>query len=276
MGLAPDLVRSGFLLAGAVLLVCIFGLPSCRLPFIFLRCTGGVTALLVVSLSGLGVERLPDCSALASALDSRRVPLSLLVAPQCLLSSPRLTSWVLGRVAGGDAPVLLGVERHRAGLWPAVLPAQETRLRLLAARAALAQLDLPVLGYAPGGRAVPSATLLRDNGFIFSAELRGVRDLGSGDLLAGRVLGRAPWHWERAEPWWCRALVLGAARAARSGRLVRVSVPAAFVGRPGIAQAVLDAVDIAMHHGARPTTYAALWPRRARVTPRSALRAAAR
>jgi predicted deacetylase len=62
---------------------------------------------------------------------------------------------------------------------------------------------------------------------------------------------------EAAEPWRCRALVLGVARAARRGRTVRIAVHAADLDRSGARQAVLDAVDIALHHGAEPTTYAA-------------------
>jgi hypothetical protein len=165
--------------------------------------------------------------------------------------------------------VLRGLDRlagrPRPDRWigtTAVLPAHETRLQLIAARAALAQLDLSVDCYAPAGWLVPPGTLdvLRRNGFRVCAELRGVRDLETGELLSGRVLGPgpAPWHGERTEPWWCRAMVLGAARAARLGRVVRLALPAVELARPGIAGAVMDAVDIALHHGALPTTYSAL------------------
>jgi predicted deacetylase len=57
------------------------------------------------------------------------------------------------------------------------------------------------------------------------------------------------------EPWSCFALVLGVARAARRGGLVRLSVDAADLARPGPRQAILDAIDIATHHGAEPSTY---------------------
>lgn len=241
-----------------------------------------VTALLVVSVSGLRGARLSVCSSLAATLDERGVPLSLLLSPHHLATAPRLADWVRGRVAGGDAPLLRGVERlagrPRPGWWLgsglAVLPAHETRLHVIAARAALAQLDLSVLGYAPPGWLVPAGTLevLRANGFTVCAESRGVRDLGSGGLVPGRVLGPGPWRGERTEPWWCRAMVLGAARAARAGRLVRVAVPAGDLGRPGVLQATLDAVDIALHHGAEPATYASIVP----LTARSTLRVAAR
>jgi uncharacterized protein len=230
-----------------------------------------VTARLVVSVSGLAGAPLAAGRSLAAQLDSRQVPLSLLVAPRQLAATPAVADWVRARVALGDAPVLRGLERlagqPRPDTWlatagMAVLPAHETRLQLIAARAALAQLDLTVDGYAPPGWLVPPGTLevLRLNGFSVCAELRGVRDLSTGDLVAGRVLGPGPvpWHGERTEPWWCRAMVLGAARAAKLGRLVRLAVPAADLERPGIAGAVLDAVDIALHYGAVPTTYPGL------------------
>jgi uncharacterized protein len=225
-----------------------------------------VTARLVVSVSGLGGAPLDTTEWLATELDRRHVPLSLLVNPLRLATAPAVTDWVRARVADGDAPMLRGLEhvagRPRPDRWltgAAVLPAHETRLQLIAARAALAQLDLDVDGYAPPGWLVPPGTLdvLRLNGFRVCAELRGVRDLATGELLPGRVLGPgpAPWHGDRTEPWWCRAMVLGAARAARLGRVVRLALPAVDLARPGIAIAVLDAVDIALHHGALPTTY---------------------
>jgi predicted deacetylase len=251
-----------------------------------------MTARLVVSVSGLGGAPLDATGWLAAELDRRSVPLSLLVTPPRLAAAPHVADWVRTRVQRGDAPVLRGLERLAGRLRPdrwlpgmAVLPAHETRLQLIAARTALAQLDLTVDAYAPPGWLVPPGTLdvLRRDGFRACAELRGVRDLGSGALVPGRVLGpgTAPWQGERTEPWWCRAMVLGAARAARLGRLVRLAVPAYGLARPGIASAVIDAVDIALHHGAEPVTYPALAGpvlpvQRTRLTPRSVRRAVAR
>jgi predicted deacetylase len=240
-----------------------------------------VSARLIVSLSGLGGCPLDVPARLSAELDRRGVPLSLVVTPARLAVAPAMTEWVRSRVAGGDALLLRGFDQLAGHLnparWPvrtAVLPAHETRLQLIAARTALSQLDLTADGYAPRGWLVPPGTLdvLRRNGFRVCAELRGVRDLHSGELLPGRVLGPgpAPWQGEHTEPWWCRATVLGAARAARLGRLVRVAVPTAGLARPGIAAAILDAVDIALHHGARPTTYPGLITSPALPRPRSA------
>jgi uncharacterized protein len=246
-----------------------------------------VSARLIVSVSGLG-SCPPDVPArLAAELDRREVPLSLVVTPSRLAAAPAMTEWVRKRVDGGDALLLRGFD-HLAGhlnpaRWPkrtAVLPAHETRLQLIAARTALNQLQLTTDGYAPRGWLVPPGTLdvLRRNGFRVCAELRGVRDLQSGELVPGRVLGpgTTPWQGEHTEPWWCRATVLGAARAARLGRLVRVAVPASGLTRPGIAAAILDAVDIALHHDARPTTYQGLITPPALPSPRSATRSTRR
>lgn len=59
----------------------------------------------------------------------------------------------------------------------------------------------------------------------------------------------------RAEPWWCRALVMGAGRTARRGGVVRLAISAKQLALPGPRQALLDAVDLSLHHGARPTGY---------------------
>ncbi len=242
-----------------------------------MRRTKRVSARLVVSVSGLGGP-LDAIARLATELDRRSVPLSLVITPARLRAAPAVADWVRSRAVAGDALLLHGCDHVAGRLSPArwsvgaaVLPAHETRLQLVAARAALTQLDLTVDGFAPRGWLVPPGTLevLRRNGFRVCAELRGVRDLDTGHLLPGRVLGPGPvpWQGQHTEPWWCRAVVLGAARAARLGRLVRVAVPAASgLARPGIATAILDAVDIALHHGAEPTTYAGLISQPARST----------
>ncbi|NEW59565.1 DUF2334 domain-containing protein, partial [Nocardia cyriacigeorgica] len=59
----------------------------------------------------------------------------------------------------------------------------------------------------------------------------------------------------RAEPWWCRALVMGAARTARRGGVLRLAVSGAQLGRSGPRQAMLDAVDLALYHGAVSDVY---------------------
>jgi predicted deacetylase len=63
----------------------------------------------------------------------------------------------------------------------------------------------------------------------------------------------------------CRVLVLGAARIARRGGLVRIAVDAADLGRSARRSALLDAVDAALHHGASPSTYSTIIERLAHV-----------
>lgn len=218
-------------------------------------------------MSGLAANPLHATARLAAELDRRAVPLSLLITPKRLLGAPEVTGWLRGRAADGDALLLHGFDRPasrpRPAWWPPVgvtgLPAHETGLQLVAARAALGQLDLAVTGFAPPGWLIAGGTLnvLRRNGFEVCVEMRGVHDLASGALLPGRLLGFG--RGQRTEPWFCRAAVLGAARAARLDRLVQLTVSAADLDRPGVAGAVLDAVDIALHHDARPTTYPGLF-----------------
>jgi hypothetical protein len=51
---------------------------------------------------------------------------------------------------------------------------------------------------------------------------------------------------------------MGAARAARKGQLIRLAVDTTDLARSGPRQALLDAVDIALHHGATAVTYPTL------------------
>jgi len=85
-----------------------------------------------------------------------------------------------------------------------------------------------------------------------------VRDLRSGTTVSSRVLRIG--GGTKTEPWRCRALVLGAARTARRGGLVRVHINAKDLTRSGPLQAVLDALDLAAHHGAVPTRYQLAMP----------------
>jgi predicted deacetylase len=52
-----------------------------------------------------------------------------------------------------------------------------------------------------------------------------------------------------------RALVMGAARTARCGGVLRLAISAAQLSRSGLHQAMLDAVDLALFHGAAGEVY---------------------
>lgn len=228
---------------------------------------GTVTARLIVSLSGIRPSTLDVATTLSGELDARNVALSLLVVPRV----PGPVGWLRERQRAGDAVLQHGYD-HTAdpiGAWGArtvarigrraefaALPAHEAGLRIVAGAVLLERLGLPTDTFAaPRWLASPGTMdALRRRGFSLCADATAVRDLRSGLVHRSRVLGFGNWG-EQAEPWWCRALVLGAARAARRGGLVRLAVDAVDLTRPGRRGALLDAVDLALHHGARPHTY---------------------
>lgn len=232
---------------------------------------------LLVSLSGIRSATLDDCASLTEQLDARRVPASLLVVPR-FPGGRTVLDWARARRDQGDAIMVHGYD-HTAdpiGSWGsrtvthlgrkaefATLPAHEAGLRLYAARVLLERLELHTDGFVPPRWLASSGTLraLRHRGFRLCADATAVRDLHAEQVHRGRVLGFGMFgmaHGERAEPWWGRAMVLGAARIARRGGLVRIAVDASDLARDGRRSALLDAVDIALHHGARPSTYTAV------------------
>jgi predicted deacetylase len=224
-----------------------------------------VTARLLVSLSGINVRTLDRAAALSDELAARGVPLSLLLAPRVAGAdqTAAVLGWVGERRAAGDALLQHGYEHatapraSRRGEF-AALPAHEAGLRLSAAATAMERLGLRPDGFVPPRWLASPGTLvaLRRTGFVLCADLLGVRDLRAGTVHRGRVQGFG--FGERAEPWWCFALVMGAARMARRGGIVRLAAGTADLVRPGPRQALLDAVDIALHHGARAVTYPGL------------------
>lgn len=220
----------------------------------------GMSARLVVSLSGIGTRTLHRCVELAEQLDLRGVALSLLFAPRVagLGQTSVVVDWVRHRHARGDALLLNGFDlthapRRRAEFGS--LPAHEAGLRLTAARRTMENHGFELDSFAPPQWAVSLGTLsaLRRNGFTLCADLTKIHDLRAGIVHKGRVHGLQ--YGERVEPWSCFALVLSVARAARRGGLVRLAVDAADLARPGPRRAILDAIDIATHHGAVATTY---------------------
>ncbi|MFC9789296.1 DUF2334 domain-containing protein [Rhodococcus sp. NPDC127528] len=223
---------------------------------------------LIVSVSGIRDETRERVAEFAAELDGRRVPLSLLVAPRLkdkyrLVRDEPTQEWLRSRLAGGDAVVLHGYDqaatkKRRAEF--AALPAHEATLRLLAADRVMEETGLRTrLFAAPRWQASPGAvSALPRTGFRLLAGATGIHDLERGTVTRARVLGIGDGH--RAEPWRCRALVLGAGRTARRGGLVRLAVTAKQLAQPGPRQALLDAVDLALHHDARPAVYR--WDRR--------------
>lgn len=236
-----------------------------------------VPSQLLLSLSGIRSATLDDCAALIADLEVRRVPASLLVVPRNP-GGNAVVGWIRERRQRGDAVLTHGYD-HTAdplGAWGsttvarlgrraefAALPAHEAGLRLHAATILLERLDLRTDVFAPPRWLASAGTLqaLRQRGYRVCAEATAVRDLRANQVHRGRILGfgmlgLAPG--ERATPLWCRAMVLGAARTARRGGLVRIAVDATDLASTGRRAALLDTVDIALYHRAHPCTYAAL------------------
>ena len=196
-------------------------------------------------------------------MDTRSVPVSLLVAPRLkggyrLDRDPGTVEWLSSRRSTGDAILLNGYDdaatKRRRGEF-AALPAHEANLRLMAADRVLEHLGLRTrLFAAPGWTASPGTiNALPQNGFRLLADLHGITDLVRQSTVRARVLGIGEGF--LAEPWWCRLLVLSAERVARRGGIVRVAVAARHLRKPGPLQAMMDAVDLALLQGCAPTVY---------------------
>lgn len=227
-----------------------------------------VDAELVVSLAGVTPRALHRCADLASELERRQVPLSVLY-PASIGEGP-VTEWVRERTSCGDGLLLHGYDHQvpptdrpvvslaRKAEF-AALGAHEARLRLIAAKAAMENTGLTPHGFAPPRWLASPGTLdaLRENGFQLCADQYGVRDLKTGEVRRTRVQEFASQS-QRTETIRCFALVLATARAARRGGLVLLGVEAADLARPGLCQAQLDAVDVALENRAFGTTYAKL------------------
>lgn len=230
-----------------------------------------VTAQLLVSLSGITAWTLDRSAELSDELASRGVPFSMLFAPKIAGSDQPGTvlTWVRRQQAAGNALLQHGYDhaadtrtrtiRRRAEF--ASLPAHEARLRLTASATTMERLDLTTDAFVPPRWVASPGTVLalRNKGFAMCADVMGIRDLRTGIVHRGRIQGFG--FGERTEPWWCFALVMGASRAARRGHLIRLAVDTTDLARSGPRQALLDAIDIALHHDATPLTYPALLTR---------------
>ncbi|MEW2014924.1 DUF2334 domain-containing protein [Rhodococcus sp. NPDC076796] len=229
---------------------------------------------LIVSVSGIKNDTYEHAAEFARILDGRSVPLSLLVAPRLkdkyrLAADVPTQEWLRARRDGGDAIVLHGYDqaatkRRRSEF--SALPRHEARLRLMAADRVMEQTGLRTRVFAaPRWIASPGAVeALPDAGFRMLAALNGIHDLDRDGTVRARVWGIGEGF--KAEPWWFKALVLGAGRTARRDGVVRLAISAKQLGRPGPRQAILDAIDLSLHHGAEAGVYE--W------TPRSKARVA--
>ncbi|OBK74505.1 DUF2334 domain-containing protein [Mycobacterium sp. 1274761.0] len=218
---------------------------------------------LIVSISGIRDETLPDVEAFCALLDERAVPSSFLVAPRLksgyrLDHDPTTVEWLSARRGRGDAIVLHGFDeaatKKRRGEF-ATLQAHEANLRLMGADRILEHLGLRTRLFAAPGWTVSQGTVnaLPRNGFRLLAGLGGITDIVRKSTVRSRVLGIGEGF--LSEPWWCRTLVLSADRTARRAGVVRVAVAARHLRTPGPRQAMLDAVDLALMHQCVPAVY---------------------
>jgi uncharacterized protein len=222
-----------------------------------------VPGQLIVSVSGIRDSTTAAADEFSTLLDAREVPVSFLVAPR-LAGNYRLTDdnataeWLRRRREHGDAIVLHGfdaaaIKKRRPEF--AALPAHEANLRLKAADRVLEQIGLRTRLFAPPGWLASAGTVeaLPRNGFRLLASMAGITDLVRGTTSRARVIGIGAGF--LTEPWWCRTVVLSAQRVARRGGIVRIAVSAKQLSRSGPRQAMIDAVDLALMHGATPTVY---------------------
>lgn len=225
-----------------------------------------MTGQLIVSVSGIAARTCADAEGFCAQLDARGVGVSLLVAPRLgadyrLDRDPHTVDWLTYRRAAGAAIVLHGFDeaatKKRRGEF-ATLPAHEANLRLLGADRVLEHLGLRTRLFAAPGWTVSPGTVraLPRNGFRLLAGLHGVTDLVVDHTVRARVIGVGAGF--LTAPWWCRMVVGTSERIARRGGVVRLSVGARQLKRPGVAAAMLDAVDTALGHGCRPECYR--WP----------------
>ncbi len=180
---------------------------------------------MIVSVSGIRDVTRDVVNDFAREMDARGVPLSLLVAPRLkdhyrLVRDPATQEWLLERREGGDAIVLHGYDqaatkRRRAEF--AMLPEHEARLRLLAADRVLEETGLRTRLFAPPRWvASPGAVAaLPQVGFRMMADVAGIRDLAAGTVTRTRVYGIG--DGAKSEPWWCRAMVIGAVAGRAAG-----------------------------------------------------------
>src|SRR6185312_13308385 len=164
------------------------------------RCDNArVAGQLIVSISGISEQTLPDVAVFCAQLEERAVPSSFLVAPRRkggyrLDRDGSTVEWLAARRNRGDAIVLHGFDeaatKKRRGEF-ATLPAHEANLRLMAADRVLEHLGLRTrLFAAPGWNLSPGAlTALPRNGFRLTAGLSGITDLVRRTTVRTRVLG---------------------------------------------------------------------------------------
>ena len=218
---------------------------------------------LIVSVSGINNRRLDDLEEFRGQLDARGVPLSLFVAPRLkhhwkLEKDRETVEWLTRQRDAGDALVLHGFDeaatKRRRNEF-ATMRAHEANLRLIAADRILEHTGLRTRLFAAPRWKFSAGTVkaLPRNGFRLLIGMQGVTDLITGLTTENRLVGIGAGF--VSEPWWCRVLVASTERTARRGGTTRLAVAAKQLAESGPRQAILDAIDLALMHGAVPAIY---------------------
>jgi uncharacterized protein len=240
----------------------------------------GRVPLLVVSVHDVSpateVETLHWCA----DLDRRDIRASLLVIPGPWRgTSPSdwttVGGWLRDRAAMGDEIVQHGWT-HQAGpegtaLRRAVgrvvargagefaaLGELEAMSRLIAGRAVLTGLGLPVVGFTPPGwlQSPGALVALRRLGFRFTTSHLGVRDLRTGAMRRALALSHRAAGWGETSA--ARLIAALARRSAARGWPVRIALHPDDLDRPGLRTVSLAVIDAVLEAGGHATTYGRL------------------
>ena len=222
---------------------------------------------LVVSLSGLDCQLLEECasSPLSSIVDRCRSRCCCRREEPGSCSRPPVLSWVVQRLQHRDALILHGFARGErrgrgfAAPAPPAPPREErgpgTALRLVAVTRRLAGVGLRTGAFVPSRWfASPGTITARCAGTGSRCARTRSR---SGNCAPVGCTGLACTRSGRESApsrGGSRALVMGRAHGPPQ-QAGRIAAEAADLRKPGARQALLDAVDLALHHRALPATY---------------------
>jgi len=214
-------------------------------------------------------------------LDARGIPTTLLVVPgpwstPALAGDPSLSTWLREAVVAGHEVALHGwthradvrhrnpvrrligdvVARGAAEFWS--LDHDEARRRLRLGLDAMEAEGLEPTGFTPPGWLASPATraALVEVGLRYTTSHLAVTDLVTGRRRWIPVVCHRPGG--RGERAGARLMVRTAAVRARRGRPVRIALHPADRDRPGLREAALEAIDLALAAGAVPVTYATM------------------
>jgi uncharacterized protein len=241
----------------------------------------GVVSRLVVSVHDVSPATADETARWCADADALGIPVSLLVIPgpwrgMRLADEPAYGEFLRARVAHGDEVVLHGWT-HRAGpegpYWRrtfgravargaaefAALDVADAARRLHDGSEVLDRLGVPAAGFTPPGwLASPDAEkALRQNGFRYTTNHLGVRDLHSGRLHRGFALSHRPGG-GLSERIGAGVVLTWARRAANRGGLIRIALHPDDLHRPRLRDVTLRAIEAVLNAGGVPRTYASV------------------